>query len=74
METPEGSGGSRAGTERGGGFRLERTAQALNDRYGLYMSEGQQRGLAVGLLAGAVLASAALVWALGTAVRRGVRG
>lgn len=72
METREGSGRSPGG---GAGRRipLEGTAQALNRRYELYLSEGQQRGLAAGLLVGAVLASAMLVWSVGTAVRRGAR-
>jgi len=67
----------RRGRDVGGGagrtFPLEGTAQALNRRFGLYLSEGQQRGLAAGLLAGAVLASATLAWSVGVAVRRGVR-
>lgn len=72
METREGRGGSREG---GAGRRLplEQTAQSLNSRYGLYLSEGQQRGLAVGLVAGAVFASALLAWSLGNALRRGAR-
>lgn len=72
MENRDGKGTSH-GAGAGRGFPLERAAQALNQRYGLYLSEGQQRGLAAGLLAGTVLASAVIVWSLGSAVRRGTR-
>jgi hypothetical protein len=49
---------------------MDGTARALNDRLGLYLSEGQQRGLAAGLLVGTVLASALLAWGIADAVRR----
>lgn len=56
--------------ESGRHFPMDGTARALNDRLGLFLSEGQQRGLAAGLLVGSVLASALLVWGVADAVRR----
>ena len=51
---------------------LEDAARALNQRAGLYLSDTQQRGLAVGLFVGAVVGVAALTWTVGLAVRRSI--
>lgn len=51
-------------------YPLRDTAAALNDKLGLYLSEEQQRGLAVGLLVGVALGAALLSWSLGSAIRR----
>lgn len=52
-------------------YPLRKTAAALNDRLGLYLSEEQQKGLATGLLVGVALSAAVVAWSIGTAVRRG---
>lgn len=49
---------------------FEDAARKLNARGGLYLSEAQQRGLALGLFVGAVAAFAGLTWSLGAAYRR----
>lgn len=69
MENQEQRSGGASGGARRRAFPLEETAQMLNDRYGLYMSEGQRRGLAVGLMLGAVLTSAMLAWGVTRVVR-----
>lgn len=55
-----------------GGVRIpfEDAARMLNARGGLYLSEAQQRGLALGLFVGAVVAVAGLTWSVGAAYRR----
>jgi hypothetical protein len=66
------------GTVRPGGaargakadYRLQETAEALNDRLGLYLSEEQQRGLAAGLLVGAAVGAAIVAWGIAETVRR----
>lgn len=62
-------GGSHTGATSGavGGmdhYPLKRTAAMLNEQLGLYLSEEQQRGLAIGLMAGAVLGSAIITASL----------
>lgn len=57
----------------GAGLPMAGTAQTLNRRMGLYMSEGQQRGLAVGLFVGTVAASALLAWGVTEGIRRSRR-
>lgn len=52
---------------------MENAARALNRSAGLYLSEAQLRGLAVGLFVGTIAGVAALSWAAGAAVRRYVR-
>lgn len=54
-------------------FPMENAARALNRSAGLYLSEAQLRGLAVGLFVGTIAGVAALSWAAGAAVRRYVR-
>lgn len=49
---------------------MENTAHALNRQLGLYLSEGQMRGLAIGLFVGAIAASAVLAWGVTARVRR----
>ncbi|HEX6925056.1 MAG TPA: hypothetical protein VF167_06480 [Longimicrobiaceae bacterium] len=49
---------------------MENAARQLNKSAGLYLSESQQRGLAVGLFVGTVAGFAALTWGLGVALRR----
>lgn len=49
---------------------MENAARALNRSAGLYLSESQLRGLAVGLFVGTIAGVAALSWATGAAVRR----
>lgn len=51
-------------------YPLRRTAEVLNDRLGLYLSEEQQRGLAIGLLVGVTLGAALVSWSVGNALRR----
>jgi hypothetical protein len=56
------------------GYALQHTAATLNQQLGLYLSEGQQRGLATGLLVGGVLAGAVVAWSVVTGVMRQTRG
>lgn len=49
---------------------LQETAHTLNRRWGLYLSEPQQRGLAAGIFAGTIAAFAGLAWLTSTAYRR----
>jgi hypothetical protein len=55
---------------RGREYRLQETAETLNDRLGLYLSPEQQRGLATGLLVGAAFGAAILAWGVVGSVRR----
>lgn len=57
----------------GGALPMENTAQTLNRRLGLYLSQGQQQALAIGIFMGAVAASAVLAWGAAEAVRRSRR-
>ena len=52
---------------------MENAARQLNRSAGLYLSELQQKGLAVGLFVGTVVGFAALTWGLGVALRRQLR-
>lgn len=52
---------------------LEQSARTINERAGLYLSESQQRGLALGLSLGAIAGFAAASWAVGRAVQHYVR-
>ncbi len=54
---------------RGEGYPLANTAAMLNDRLGLYLSPEQQRGLAAGLMVGAVLGGAILAAGIASALR-----
>jgi hypothetical protein len=49
---------------------LQQTAERLNRQLGLYLSEGQQRGLATGLLVGSALAGAIVAWSITDGIRR----
>jgi hypothetical protein len=51
-------------------YPLQRTAERLNRQLGLYLSEGQQRGLATGLLVGSALAGAIVAWSITDGIRR----
>lgn len=57
------------GAGAGSSYPLEHTAGMLNDRLGLYLSPEQQRGLATGLLVGAVLGGAILAVGVASALR-----
>jgi len=52
---------------------LEHSARVINERAGLYLSEAQQRGLALGLFVGAIAGFAAASWAVSRAVQQYVR-
>lgn len=67
QETGEGGAGSQAGGRQ---YRLQETAEALNERLGLYLSPEQQRGLATGLLVGAALGAAIVAWSIAGSIRR----
>jgi hypothetical protein len=61
----------RAGHPGGGReYPLQQTAERLNRQLGLYLSEGQQRGLATGLLVGSALAGAIVAWSITDGIRR----
>ena len=51
-------------------FPLHRTVAAVNEKLGLYLSDTQQKGLAVGILVGVSIGAALVSWSLGNAVRR----
>jgi hypothetical protein len=53
-----------------GRLPFEGAAQRINREGGLYLSEQQQKGLAAGLFAGAVLVAAGVVFSLAQALRR----
>ena len=55
------------------GYPLRETADFLDERLGLYLSEEQKKGFATGLLVGAAIAGALVAWSLGTAVRKSLR-
>lgn len=52
---------------------FEGAARTINQQAELYLSEGQQRGLAAGMLAGVVLLAAGIAWSIGRAFRRNQR-
>jgi hypothetical protein len=54
----------------GARYPLRETAAALNEGLGLYLSEEQQQGLAIGLLVGTALAGAIVGWTVADAFRR----
>lgn len=51
-------------------YPLKATANLINDRLGLYLSEDQQRGLATGLLIGVAVGAAVISWNVGNALRQ----
>jgi hypothetical protein len=53
-----------------GAYPLEATAASLNRSLGLYLSRGQQQGLAAGLLVGAALAGAIVAWSIADVLMR----
>ena len=53
-------------------YPLKATASFVNEKLGLYLSEEQQRGFAMGLLLGTALGAGLLAWNLMGLIRRNV--
>jgi hypothetical protein len=70
MEAVQERGQYQAGSAAEREYPLQQTAERLNRQLGLYLSEGQQRGLATGLLVGSALAGAIVAWSLTEGIRR----
>lgn len=54
----------------GDSYPLKSTAALINDRFGLFLSQEQQRGLATGLFIGIAVGAAVVAWSVGSAIRR----
>jgi hypothetical protein len=51
-------------------YPLKATAALINERFGLFLSKDQQRGLATGLFIGIAVGAAVIAWNVGGAIRR----
>jgi len=73
MEAAQGLGTEGSPVRGNSEYALQHTAAMLNQQLGLYLSEGQQRGLATGLLVGSALAGAIVAWSVLTGALRQTR-